>query len=103
MNTWRITTNFTDNTARASESNPIVGATVIDSPKGVNKFFKFYKGDTQGIIDLFIYQCNTGSDYIYGACFHLWNGYAACGAGAFLLAGSNLYDCQVRIRIFHLR
>ena len=55
MNTWRITTNFTDNTARASESNPIVGATVIDSPKGVNKFFKFYKGDTQGIIDTFGY------------------------------------------------
>lgn len=55
MNTWRIKTNFTDNTARASESNPIVGATVIDSPKGRNKFFKFYKGDTQGIIDTFGY------------------------------------------------
>lgn len=55
MNTWRITTNLVDNTARASESNPIVGATVIHSPKGVNKFFKFYRGDTQGIINTFGY------------------------------------------------
>lgn len=55
MNTWRINTKFVDNTPRASESNPIVGATVIKSPKGVNKFFKFYKGDTQGIINTFGY------------------------------------------------
>lgn len=55
MNTWRISTNFKDYTARANESSSIVGATVIKSPKGRNKFTRFYKGDTQGIIDTFGY------------------------------------------------
>ena len=52
---WRLKTVEIDNTEKATTSTPIVGATVIVSPKGPNKFVRFNKGDTQGILDTFGY------------------------------------------------
>ena len=52
---WRLKTVEIDNTEKATTSTPIVGATVIVSPKGANKFTRFNKGDTQGVLDMFGY------------------------------------------------
>ena len=52
---WRMKTVEQDNTDKATTSTPIVGATVIVSPKGPNTFTKFNKGDTQGILNTFGY------------------------------------------------
>lgn len=53
---WRIETNLIDKTRITPTSSPIVGATVLTSTfKGCKKFKKFYKGDTQGVIDTFGY------------------------------------------------
>lgn len=52
---WRIETNEVDNTERTTTSTPIIGASVIVSPKGPNTFTKFNKGDTQGVLNTFGY------------------------------------------------
>ena len=52
---WRMKTVEQDNTDKATTSTPIVGATVIVSPKGPNTFTRFNKGDTQGILNTFGY------------------------------------------------
>ena len=52
---WRLKTVEIDNTEKTTTSTPIVGATVIVSPKGANTFTRFNKGDTQGVLDMFGY------------------------------------------------
>lgn len=52
---WRLKTFESDNTEKTATSTPISGATVVISPKGPNKFVRFNKGDTQGILDTFGY------------------------------------------------
>lgn len=52
---WRMKTVEQDNTEKATTSTPLIGATVIVSPKGPNTFVKFNKGDTQGILNTFGY------------------------------------------------
>ena len=52
---WRLKTVEIDNTEKTATSTPIVGATVIVSPKGANTFTRFNKGDTQGVLDMFGY------------------------------------------------
>jgi len=52
---WRLKTVETDNTQKTATSTPIIGATVVISPKGPKKFVKFDKGDTQGILNTFGY------------------------------------------------
>ena len=52
---WRIKTVEKDNTEKTLTSTPIVGATVLVSPKGPKTFAKFNKGDTQGILNTFGY------------------------------------------------
>ena len=52
---WRLKTVEVDNTEKATVSTPIVGATVILSPKGPRIFTRFNKGDTQGILNTFGY------------------------------------------------
>ena len=52
---WRLKTVEVDNTEKSTTSTPIIGASVIVSPKGPNTFTRFNKGDTQGVLDLFGY------------------------------------------------
>lgn len=52
---WRIKTVEVDKTDKTTTSTPIVGATVIVSPKGPKKFARFNQGDTQGILNTFGY------------------------------------------------
>ena len=52
---WRLKTVEQDNTEKANISTPNMGAIAIISPKGPNKFTKFDKGDTQGILNTFGY------------------------------------------------
>lgn len=52
---WRLKTVESDNTQKTATSTPIIGATVVISPKGPKTFVKFDKGDTQGILNTFGY------------------------------------------------
>lgn len=52
---WRLKTVESENTQKTATSTPIIGATVVISPKGPKKFTKFNKGDTQGILNMFGY------------------------------------------------
>ena len=55
MESWRIISNLNDVTERASTSSQIVGATVIKSPKGRNRFCLFSKGETKKVLETFGY------------------------------------------------
>ena len=52
---WRIKTVEVDRTDKTTTSTPIIGATVVVSPKGPKKFMRFNKGDIKGILDTFGY------------------------------------------------
>ena len=52
---WRIKTVERDDTERTLTSTPIVGATVVVSPKGPKVFTRFNRGDRQGILNTFGY------------------------------------------------
>lgn len=52
---WRIKTKEIDDTEKTTTSTPIIGASVIVSPKGPRNFIKFNRGDTQGVINTFGY------------------------------------------------
>lgn len=55
---WRLQTKEKDVTEIAGESSPIIGATVVNAPKGPKEFFFFNKGDTQKVLDVFGYPSN---------------------------------------------
>ncbi len=52
---WRITTSEKDYTESVAVDSPIIGATVIKSPKGCKDFHFFSKGQTQKVLDVFGY------------------------------------------------
>ena len=52
---WRIKTKEIDNTEKTTTSTPIIGASVIVSPKGPKNFIKFNRGDVQGVLNTFGY------------------------------------------------
>lgn len=52
---WRIKTVEVDRTDKTTTSAPIIGATVVISPKGPKKFMRFNRGDVKGVLETFGY------------------------------------------------
>lgn len=52
---WRIKTVEVDRTDKTTTSTPIIGATVVISPKGPKKFIRFNRGDIKGVLETFGY------------------------------------------------
>lgn len=52
---WRIKTVEVDRTDKTTTSTPIIGATVVISPKGPKKFMRFNRGDVKSVLETFGY------------------------------------------------